>query len=93
LSIKETKEGIILSIFVKPNAPKFKIELVETEMIVYSTEEPDKGKVNKEIMKEASKLFGCHAEIVAGVTSRKKLLLLRGANRVYVETCLKCKEF
>jgi uncharacterized protein len=92
LSIKETKEGIILPIFVKPNSPKFKIELVGTEIIVYSTEEPNKGKVNKEIMKDASKFFGFQVEIVSGLTSRKKVLLLRNANRASVETCLRCNK-
>ena len=57
MSITETKDGVILTIFVKPNSPKFKIELDGDEIVVYSTEEPVKGKVNKEIIKELTKLF------------------------------------
>jgi uncharacterized protein YggU (UPF0235/DUF167 family) len=57
LSIKETNDGTVLSIFVKPNSPKFNIELDGDEIVVYATEEPEKGKVNKEIMKEAGKLL------------------------------------
>ena len=67
MSVKETKEGIVLSIFVKPNSPKFKIELDGGEVVVYATEEPEKGKVNKEIMKEAGKLLGFRVEIVSGL--------------------------
>ncbi len=85
MSIKETKEGIVLSIFVKPNSPKFKIELDGDEVVVYATEEPEKGKVNKEIMKEAGKLLGFRVEIISGLTSKQKMLLLRGASKASIE--------
>ena len=49
ISIKKTKDGVIITIFVKPNAPKFKVELEGDEIVVYSTEEPVKGKVKTEI--------------------------------------------
>jgi uncharacterized protein len=88
MSIKETKEGIVLSIFVKPNSPKFKIELDDGEVVVYATEEPEKGKVNKEIMKEAGKLLGFRVEIVSGLTSKQKVLLLRDASKAQVEAVL-----
>jgi uncharacterized protein len=85
MSIKETKEGLVLSIFVKPNSPRFKIELDRGEVVVYATEEPEKGKVNKEIMKEAGKLLGFRVEIVSGLTSKQKVLFLRGASKAEVE--------
>jgi uncharacterized protein (TIGR00251 family) len=88
VSIKETKDGVILTIFVKPNSPKFRIELDGEEIVVYATEEPDKGKVNKEIMKEAGKLLGLRAEIVSGHTSRQKILLFRGTNKARLEAAL-----
>jgi len=88
MSLKETKEGIILSIFVKPNSPKFKIELDGGEVVVYATEEPEKGKVNKEIMKETGKLLGFRVEIVSGLTSKQKVLLLRSASKAQVEAAL-----
>ena len=53
MSINETKDGVIITIFVKPNAPKFSIELDDDEIVVHSTEEPEKGKVNKQIIKES----------------------------------------
>ena len=70
MSIKETKDGAILTIFVKPNSPKFKIELDGDEIVVYATEEPEKGKVNKEILKELTKLFHAKVELVSGATSK-----------------------
>ena len=91
MSIKETKDGILLSIFVKPNSPKFKIELDGGEVVVYATEEPEKGKVNKEIIKEAGKLLGFRVEIVSGFTSKQKVLLLKGRNRAEVEAALAVK--
>ncbi len=66
MSIKETKDGILLSIFVKPKSPKFKIELDSEEIVVYATEEPEKSRVNMEIIKEATKLLGFKIEIVSG---------------------------
>jgi uncharacterized protein (TIGR00251 family) len=88
MSAVETKDGATLSIFVKPNSPKFKIEVDDGEVVVYSTEEPIKGKVNKEIIKEAGKLFGFKVEIVSGLTSKQKILLFRGVNKAQVEAKL-----
>jgi uncharacterized protein (TIGR00251 family) len=91
MNITETKDGLTLTIFVKPKASKFKIELNNDEIVVHSTEEPVKGKVNKEIIKEASKLFGLKVEITSGLTSRQKVLFLRGATKASVETVLSKK--
>jgi uncharacterized protein (TIGR00251 family) len=78
MSLRETGEGVILSIFVKPNSPKFKIELDGGEVVVYATEEPERGKVNKEIIKELTKLFHAQVELVSGATSKEKKLFVKG---------------
>jgi uncharacterized protein (TIGR00251 family) len=88
MSAVETKDGATLSIFVKPNSKKFKVEVDGGEVVVYSTEEPVKGKVNREITKEAGKLFGFKVEIVSGLTSKQKVLLFRGVNKAQVEAKL-----
>jgi uncharacterized protein (TIGR00251 family) len=85
MSIAETIDGVILTIFVKPNAPKFKIELDGNEIVVYSTEEPVKGKVNKEIIKELTKLFRKEIEIVSGATSKQKKVLIRNIRKKEIE--------
>jgi uncharacterized protein (TIGR00251 family) len=88
MSIKETKNGTIIKIFVKFNACKFKIELDGDELIVCSTEEPIKGKVNREILKQISKLFESEVEIISGLTSKQKMLLIKNATRAQVEKTL-----
>jgi uncharacterized protein (TIGR00251 family) len=88
MSITETKDGVIITVFVKPNAPKFKIELDGNEIIVHSTEEPVKGKVNKEIIKEFTKLLHTKVEIVSGATSKQKKLRIKGVERKEIEDLL-----
>jgi uncharacterized protein (TIGR00251 family) len=90
MSINETKDGIIITIFVKPNAPKFKIEIDGKEIIVHSTEEPVKGKVNKEIIKEFSRLLHVKVELASSSTSRQKHLVVQGLTKSQVKQILKC---
>jgi uncharacterized protein len=92
MSITETKDGVILDIFVKPNSPKFQITVEGQEIVVRSTEEPEKGKVNKEIIKEFTKLFHKKTEIVSGLTSRQKKLLVAGATKNEVAQVLSLKD-
>jgi len=85
MSIKETKDGTTITIFVKPNSSKFKIELDGDEIVVHATEEPEKGKVNKEILKQFTKLFQRQVEIISGATSKQKKILVRDINRKEIE--------
>lgn len=88
MSVVETKDGAALTIFVKTNSPEFKMELDNGEVVVYSTEEPIKGKVNKEIIKQTGKLLGANIEIISGFTSKQKVLLFRGISKVQLEAKL-----
>jgi uncharacterized protein (TIGR00251 family) len=90
MSIKETKNGTIITIFVKPNSPKFTVEVDVNEIIVHSTEEPVKGKVNKEILKEFSKLLHAKVELSSGATSRQKQLFVQGLTTEQVAILLNC---
>jgi uncharacterized protein (TIGR00251 family) len=78
VSIKETKDGVLFTVFVKPNSPKFQILLDAGEIVVHSTEEPQKGKVNKEIIKELTRLFHAQVDLASGATSRQKQFLVHG---------------
>ena len=89
MSISETKDGTIITVFVKPNSPKFKVELDGNEIIIFSTEEPEKGKVNKEIIKELSRFFKSKVEMVSGFTSKQKQLFVKGMGKNQVEAILK----
>ena len=88
MSINETKDGVIITVFVKPNSPKFRIELEGDEIVVHCTEEPVKGKVNKELVKELSRLFHAKVELVSGSTSRQKQLMIKGVGKKQVEQLL-----
>jgi uncharacterized protein (TIGR00251 family) len=89
MSIIETKDGVILTIFVKPNSPIFKVDYHGEEIVVYSTEEPVKGKVNKEIIKELSKLLHTRVEFASGLTSKQKQLIVKSMDKLQVEQLLK----
>jgi uncharacterized protein len=88
MSIKETKDGVLLTVFVKPNSSQFKIELNGDEVVIYATEEPEKGKVNKEILKELTRLFHAKVEIVSGATSREKKLHVAGIKKDQLQSLL-----
>ncbi|MCL1977561.1 MAG: DUF167 family protein [Candidatus Bathyarchaeota archaeon] len=88
MSIKETADGSLITIFVKPNSPKFNIEIDDDKIIIYATEEPEKGKVNKEILKELTKFFHANVELVSGATCRQKQLAV-GIKKAELEQLLK----
>ena len=89
MKINETKDGVIITIFVKPNSPKFRIELDGDEIVVHCTEEPVKGKMNKEIIKEFSKLLHAKVELASGATSRQKQLFVQGIGKSQAEELLR----
>jgi uncharacterized protein (TIGR00251 family) len=88
MSIKETADGTLITIFVKPNSSKFVVEFDEDKIIVHATEEPEKGKVNKEILRELTKLFHTKVELVSGSTTRQKQLTIK-IKKAEVEQLLK----
>ena len=93
MDVKETKNGTIIEVFVKPNQPKFSVKIDGDEIIIFCTEEPVKGKVNKELIKELSKLFHAEIEIVSGLTSKQKRLLIKNMSKKQVETLLHTENF
>lgn len=80
-AVQNTTDGITLMIEVSPNSGKFQItgynEWRQT-LEVKIKAPPTKGKANKEIMKEFSKLTGHPAEIISGHKSRQKTLKISG---------------
>lgn len=91
MNITETKNGAIIEIFVKPNQPKFSITVDGGEIAVSCTEEPEKGKANKEIIKELTRLFHTKVELVSGATSKQKRLLITRITKCEVEQLLNTK--
>ena len=89
MNITQTSDGIIIDIYVKPNSPKFGITIEDDEIVVRCTEEPTKSKVNKELIKEFTKLFHTKVELISGATSRQKRLLVKDSNIQAIEQILK----
>lgn len=88
MKIGEVKGAVILDVYVKPRSSEFKIVVEGDEIVVFCREEPIKGKVNKEIIKEFSRLFHNEVELVSGFASKQKKLLIRGIGKVEVERVL-----
>jgi uncharacterized protein (TIGR00251 family) len=89
IKVKETKDGAVIEVFVKPNSQRFDIVVGDDEIVVFCTEQPVKGKVNKELVKEFSKLSHAKVELVSGFTSKQKRLLIKGVGKSEVEQLLR----
>jgi uncharacterized protein (TIGR00251 family) len=76
MKLLKTDRGVVLNVYVKPDSREFKIEVEDDELVVHCEESPVKGKVNKELVKELSKLFKRRIEIVSGFTSKQKRILI-----------------
>lgn len=88
MKLEETAQGIVLEIYVKPNSKQFNIELEGDEVVVLCREAPVKGKVNKELLKQFSRLFGTKVQLVSGFTSRHKRLLISDAGAAEIDQIL-----
>lgn len=88
MNFKETGSGVLITIFVKPNSPKFQVALDGEEIVVHCTQEPEKGKVNKELIKEFTRIFHAKVTFVSGLTSRQKQLLVEGLKGTEVQKLL-----
>lgn len=76
-AIKEINDGLLVDIEVSPKSRKFEISGYNEwrgEIEVRITSIPQKGKANKELIKEFSKLTKSHVEIVSGFKSQHKTL-------------------
>jgi len=78
--IKETKEGLLLSVKVKPKSHKDEVEGVENDYLkVRIRAAPEKGNANDSLIETLSLFFGIpksHIEIASGATSRIKKILI-----------------
>ncbi|MGB8780941.1 MAG: DUF167 family protein [Candidatus Bathyarchaeia archaeon] len=88
----KTDRGVVLNVYVKPDSREFKIEVEDDELVAHCKESPVKGKVDKELIKELSKIFKRKVEIISGFTSRQKKILIRDVSSEEVNRILsKCK--
>lgn len=76
MKLQETAQGVVLDVHVKPKSKKFRLEVDGEEVVVSCREAPVKGKVNRELLKQLSRLFNRRVELVSGFTSRQKRFLI-----------------
>ncbi len=86
--LQKTADGVILELSVKPNAKKFEIQIDGDTVLVLVPEAPMKGKVNKELLKRLSKMFGKPVELVSGFSSREKKFVIHDTDIQTVEQTL-----
>jgi len=84
----QVPQGTILEIRVKPKSRQFRMKLND-ELVIFCRETPVKGRVNKELVKQLSKLFKKKVEIISGFTSKRKRVLVRDAEVKEIEKALK----
>ena len=80
MNLQETARGTLIDIRVKPQSRQFKIEVEEDQLLVSCQESPVKGRVNRELTKELSRLFKRRVRILSGFRSRQKRLLIENAS-------------
>jgi len=76
LELRKVSGGVVVAVFVKPNSKQFQLKIDGDELVVSCRESPVKGRVNKELIKELSRIFKKRVEIVAGLTSKQKKILI-----------------
>jgi len=80
VDLRQVSGGVVVVVFVKPNSKQFQLKVEDDALVVLCRESPVKGKVNKELIKEFSRIFKKRVEIVSGFTSKQKKLLITGIN-------------
>lgn len=93
-AVTEIKEGVLVDIEVSPKSKKFEVigynqwrEKIEIRI----KSVPQKGKANKEIINEFSKLTGSQVEIISGLKSQHKTLKLYNISKLKFLDILKNK--
>ena len=91
VQVTEIKGGCIIEVSVKPRSREFKLVTEGDDIVLFCTEEPVRGRVNKEIIKRLSRLFHKQVELVSGFSSKQKKLLVKDVTKKEVEDLLKSR--
>lgn len=81
--LRETKDGVVLTLRISPNASKNEIIKSEDGIKVKITAQPIDGKANKALIEYLSKQFKIPKslfEIIKGETSKDKTVLIKTRN-------------
>jgi len=79
--IKTHPKGIVIEVRVRPNSPRFSLSEKDGEIILEVTSPPHDGKANTEIIKNLKKMTGKDVQILKGLKSKTKLILITGAKK------------
>lgn len=85
------KNGVLLEVHVKPRSKTFFVQ-VDDGLTIHCRSAPVKGKVNKELVNELSKIFKREVSIVSGYHSRNKSILIGDISEVEVLKLLESRE-
>lgn len=88
VKILETKKGLVIEVYVKPQSREFKIAVEGEDVVIHCVEDPLKGRVNAELVKRLSKLLRKRVELLSGYSSRQKRFLIRDACKSDIERLL-----
>jgi len=88
MKLQQVSDGVVVSVFVKPNSGQFQLRIEDDTLVALCRESPVKGRVNKELIKELSRIFKKRVQIVAGLTSNQKTVLIRDISTSEANTVL-----
>ena len=92
MELLKTDQGVVLNVYVKPDSREFKINIEDEGLVVHCRESPVKGKVNRELTKELSRIFKRKVDITSGFTSKQKKVLIKDSSLEEVKYVLsKCR--
>ena len=80
MNVQETDQGAVINVHVRPNSGQFQVRIEDDDLVVCCRESPVKGRANRELIKELSKLFQRRVVIVSGFRSKNKRILIKDAD-------------
>lgn len=86
--LRETKDGIILDILVRPNSKKDSVSIEGDLFVIQTREKAEQGRANIFVLKQLSKSLGVGTSsivILRGKFDRSKSVLIRGVGKDVVE--------
>jgi len=89
MKMTQAPNGVFLRITAKPRSRTFEIKPEAEALVVYCRNVPEKGKVNKELTKELSKLLKRQVMIVSGFVSKEKIIFVKDAKTEELEAMLR----
>jgi uncharacterized protein (TIGR00251 family) len=88
--LKQIKRGVTMEVRVKTGSNRFALVRSGGRLVLEVTSPPREGMANLEIVKGLRRMLGRHVEIVRGMKSKDKVLLVVGATPEEVEKAIQC---